>query len=180
MNPPPPIPAHTALTAALGLALVVLAVVSGLLWRKVRALSRRAGRADPVTVPLGPLPALPQPPPAPPAAVAAVPAPRVAVAIRPRSQVTIDPPAPPVGPTLIAVPSLRSVPALARAEAAGDAAGPFGRRFGDVEALAGAGATVAEISDRTGYPTGQVELILGLLRHRAAAGAGAGGAGPDA
>ena len=68
------------------------------------------------------------------------------------------------GPTLIAVPDLGAP--------AGDAAGSdeLGRRFGAIWELADAGASAEAIARATGQPIGQVELILGLRRQRAAGG----------
>ncbi len=76
------------------------------------------------------------------------------------------------GPTLIAIPNLGA--ASASAPAPGAAAG-LDRRFGAVWALADAGAPASVVARETGYPVGQVELILGLRRQLAA-----GEAGPDA
>lgn len=72
-------------------------------------------------------------------------------------------------PTLIAVPNLAARPSPASEVASG-----LGRRFGDVWALTDAGVPVAVVARETGYPIGQVELILGL-RRRVVAGEG----GPD-
>ena len=63
------------------------------------------------------------------------------------------------GPVLIAVPSLTPSPSAALMAAA---AVEFDRRFGPIWALADAGTPRDEIARQTGYPVGQVELILGL------------------
>ncbi len=66
------------------------------------------------------------------------------------------------GPVLIAVPSLAvssSSPSITT-----EAAAELGRRFGGIWALADSGTTVDEIARETGFPVGQVELILGLRR----------------
>ena len=63
------------------------------------------------------------------------------------------------GPTLISVPNLAAPPSPAREAASG-----LGRRFGEVWALADAGAPAEVVARETGYPVGQVELILGLRR----------------
>ena len=170
------LPWLTIVTGILGLGVVALAGVSLLLWRRVNALAARVDRAtwtEPVSVPVV-SPPTPTPPPGSPhpATASAIPAPRVAVVNRPRPVAAPDPrPGEPVGPTLIAVPDLRTAPAADRGSS------PLDGRFGEVGALASAGATAAEIADQTGYPVGQVELILGLLRHRAAVVAGAGSDG---
>ena len=63
------------------------------------------------------------------------------------------------GPVLIAVPSLALTPSATFIAAA---AVEFDRRFGPIWALADAGNALDEIARQTGYPVGQVELILGL------------------
>jgi len=73
-------------------------------------------------------------------------------------------------PTLIAVPNLAAPPSPASEAASG-----LGRRFGDVWALVDAGVPAEVVARETGYPIGQVELILGLRRQ-----VSAGGGGPDA
>ncbi len=73
------------------------------------------------------------------------------------------------GPTLISVPSLsRARASLTPSEAAAD----LDRRFGGVWALADSGASAEAVARETGYPVGQVELILGLRRRLSAAEAG--------
>jgi hypothetical protein len=74
------------------------------------------------------------------------------------------------GPTLISVPDLAAPPA-SNAEAAAE----FDRRFGPVWGMADEGMPVDAIARETGYPVGQVELILGLRRRLLVA-----EAGPDA
>jgi hypothetical protein len=74
------------------------------------------------------------------------------------------------GPTLIAVPNLASPPSMAS-----EAAAELDRRFGAVWAMADSGAPIEVMARETGYPIGQVELILGLRRQLLAA-----EAGPDA
>jgi hypothetical protein len=74
------------------------------------------------------------------------------------------------GPTLISVPNLAAPPAPPS-----EAAAELDRRFGDVWAMADSGVPVEEIARESGYPIGQVELILGLRRRLLAA-----EAGPDA
>ena len=68
------------------------------------------------------------------------------------------------GPVLIAVPSLASTASSTSTEAASE----FDRRFGAIWALADSGASTDEIARSTGYPVGQVELILGLRRPKPA------------
>jgi len=68
------------------------------------------------------------------------------------------------GPVLIAVPSLASTPSSTSTEAAAE----FDRRFGAICALADSGASTDVIARSTGYPVGQVELILGLRRPKPA------------
>ena len=65
------------------------------------------------------------------------------------------------GPTLIAVPSLAS---LGSEAVASEAAGGLLRRFGAIWTLADSGESTGAIAGATGYPIGQVELILGLRR----------------
>jgi hypothetical protein len=72
------------------------------------------------------------------------------------------------GPTLIAIPSL-GAPASPSTETADELA----RRFGAVWALADAGLPTEAVARETGYPVGQVELILGLRRRLNASGMGA-------
>ena len=74
------------------------------------------------------------------------------------------------GPTLISVPDLSAPPSPASGAAAA-----LDRRFGPVWAMADEGIAVDAIARRTGYPIGQVELILGLRRQLLVA-----EAGPDA
>ncbi len=69
----------------------------------------------------------------------------------------------PGGPTLIAVPNLAAPPS-----AASEAASELDRRFGAVWALADSGASAEAVARATGYPIGQVELILGLRQLAAA------------
>lgn len=81
-------------------------------------------------------------------------------------------------PVLIAVPDLASTGVRDAAEALAE----FDRRFGDVWGLADQGLADDEIAARTGYPAGQVELILGLRRQAGAPpmpGAGLSGTPPD-
>ena len=141
---------QTSLSVALALGLIVVSATCVILWRRVHALAAIVARPPVVTFAIDP----PLPPPAPVA-------PRVVVPGRPR-------PGGPgggfrgdVGPTLIAVPNL--------ATAATPPADDMDRRFADVWALADSGASAATIADRTGYPIGQVELILGLRRRSAVA-----------
>lgn len=63
------------------------------------------------------------------------------------------------GPTLIAVPDL-----AANAHEPSPASAELGRRFGAIWDLADAGEPTETVARRTGYPIGQVELILGLRR----------------
>jgi hypothetical protein len=74
------------------------------------------------------------------------------------------------GPTLISVPDLTAPPA-----SNSEAAAELDRRFGPVWAMADEGMPIDAIARETGYPIGQVELILGLRRRLLA-----GEAGPDA
>ncbi len=68
---------------------------------------------------------------------------------------------------------LISVPNLAGPTSpASDAAAGLDRRFGAVWALAEAGAPIEVVARESGYPIGQVELILGLRRQLLAAEAG--------
>ena len=66
------------------------------------------------------------------------------------------------GPVLIAVPSLASTPSSTSTEASEE----FDRRFGAIWALSDSGTPLDQIAQVTGYPVGQVELILGLRRPR--------------
>jgi hypothetical protein len=63
------------------------------------------------------------------------------------------------GPTLISVPNLASPPS-----ANSEAAAELDRRFGPIWAMADEGTPTEAIARETGYPIGQVELILGLRR----------------
>ena len=63
------------------------------------------------------------------------------------------------GPVLIAVPSLAASPSATSMAAA---AVEFDRRFGPIWALSDLGNSLDEIARQSGYPVGQVELILGL------------------
>jgi hypothetical protein len=71
------------------------------------------------------------------------------------------------GPTLISVPDLAAPPA-----SNSEAAAELDRRFGPVWAMADAGMAADAIARETGYPIGQVELILGLRRRLLVAEAG--------
>jgi hypothetical protein len=71
------------------------------------------------------------------------------------------------GPTLISVPDLTTPPG-SNAEAATE----LDRRYGPVWAMADDGLAVDAIARETGYPIGQVELILGLRRRLLVAEAG--------
>lgn len=90
----------------------------------------------------------------------------------PRLGRRVDPGAPATsgGPLLISVPDLATPPAAAPAL---EAAAVLDRRFGPVWAMADEGTPVEAIARETGYPIGQVELILGLRRRLIAAGVGA-------
>ena len=76
----------------------------------------------------------------------------------------------PGGPTLISVPDLSAPPSPTSGAAA-----EMDRRFGPVWAMADEGVAIDAIARETGYPIGQVELILGLRRRLLVA-----EAGPDA
>jgi hypothetical protein len=67
------------------------------------------------------------------------------------------------GPTLIAVPSL----AVASSSATATMLAELSQRFGEIWRQADAGASVEAIAEQTGYPIGEVELILGLRRQLA-------------
>jgi hypothetical protein len=69
------------------------------------------------------------------------------------------------GPTLIAVPNL--VPP--RSATTATAMAELVQRFGAIWDLVDAGASAEVIARETGYPVGQVELILGLRRQLAGA-----------
>jgi hypothetical protein len=71
------------------------------------------------------------------------------------------------GPTLISVPNLASPPSANSEAAAG-----LDRRFGPIWAMADEGTSTEAIARETGYPIGQVELILGLRRQLLVGGAG--------
>ena len=71
------------------------------------------------------------------------------------------------GPVLIAVPNLASP----RNTTTADAVAEFHRRFEPIWTLADAGATLDEVARQSGYPAGQVELILGLRGPRPTAAA---------
>ena len=100
---------------------------------------------------------------------ASAPGPAISRGDRPRPARRVDPgdSATSSGPTLIAVPDLAAPPA-SNAEAAAE----FDRRFGPVWAMADEGTPVDAIARETGYPIGQVELILGLRRRLLGAEAG--------
>lgn len=68
------------------------------------------------------------------------------------------------GPTLIAVPDL-----AANGHEPSPASTELGRRFGAIWDLTDAGESAETVAGKTGYPIGQVELILGLRRQLAAA-----------
>ena len=89
---------------------------------------------------------------------------------RPGRRIDRGEPAPSGGPTLISVPDLSAPPS-----STSEAAAELDRRFGPVWAMADEGVPVDAISRETGYPIGQVELILGLRRRLLLA-----EAGPDA
>ena len=72
------------------------------------------------------------------------------------------------GPTLIAVPSLSSS-SSSSSSIVPEVAAELDRRFGAVWALADSGAATETLARQTGYPIGQVELILGLRRQILAA-----------
>jgi hypothetical protein len=67
------------------------------------------------------------------------------------------------GPTLIAVPSLAAASSPATAALLAE----LSQRFGEIWGQADAGASIEAIAERTGYPIGEVELILGLRRQLA-------------
>ena len=67
------------------------------------------------------------------------------------------------GPTLINVPDLSFPPSAAPAISA-----DLANRFGAIWAMADEGVLPEAIAHKTGLPVGQVELILGLRRPRAA------------
>jgi hypothetical protein len=71
------------------------------------------------------------------------------------------------GPTLISVPNLASPPS-----STSEAAAELDRRFGPIWGMADEGASTEAIARETGYPIGQIELILGLRRQISGAGAG--------
>jgi hypothetical protein len=81
------------------------------------------------------------------------------------------------GPTLIAVPNLAAASLVGESGPADLVSTDLGRRFGAIWELADAGVAADAIARATGQPIGQVELILGLKRQLATAGAGD-GAGP--
>jgi hypothetical protein len=70
-------------------------------------------------------------------------------------------PEPLAGPTLISVPNLA---APAEGGASSEAAVALGRRFATIWERAESGDSAGAIARDTGYPVGQVELILGLKR----------------
>jgi hypothetical protein len=70
------------------------------------------------------------------------------------------------GPTLISVPNLASPPSSTL-----EAAAELDRRFGPVWAMSDEGVPTETISRESGYPIGQVELILGLRRQLSTGGA---------
>jgi hypothetical protein len=89
----------------------------------------------------------------------------------PRSATTVhrfDPPRPSAvaGPTLIAVPDLAAPRAAAPAA---EASAELARRYGAVWEMAERGLAAEAIARAIGQPVGQVELVLGLRRPRAAA-----------
>ncbi len=91
-----------------------------------------------------------------------VPPPDVAPAPRPVRADRREPSAM-TGPRLIAVPDL-SAPVPEAHEMPAD----LSRRFGAIWAMSDAGTSPEAIARQTGQPIGQVELILGLRRTRAA------------
>lgn len=148
------------LSAVLALGLVALAVVCVVLWRRVHALSAIVERPSDRPPTFGPITVAIEPPaPAPPASRVVAPSrPRPPSSPTPTATVRVDR-AEKAGPTLISVPNL-----AASAAPGSETASEMDRRFGDVWGLADAGTPVATIASRTGYPIGQVELILGLRR----------------
>ncbi len=64
------------------------------------------------------------------------------------------------GPTLIAVPDMSAEPPPAHSAVAAE----LGTKFGALWEMADAGASAASIAERSGQPIGQVELILALRR----------------
>ena len=145
----------SAILATVGLAFLAQAVACALLWRRVRALSHQIAswRAEPTDqiralearlarVEVG-MTATPREP---------SPDPKRLHRLDRRQVALAD------GPVLIAVPSLASAPSATATAAAAE----FDRRFGPIWTLADSGLPLDEIARQTGYPVGQVELILGL------------------
>jgi hypothetical protein len=92
--------------------------------------------------------------------------PRAAAAIH-----RFDPPQ----PTAVARPTLITVPDLAAsrgAAPAAEASAELARRYGAIWEMADRGLTCDAIARATGQPIGEIELVLGLRRPRAAANEG--------
>jgi hypothetical protein len=188
-----------ALFAILGTGLAITSTACFLLWRRVRALTSPVNRVSPrreeVTVSLALSPLEPEKKPAKARyevarrlddlagqhvalearlarleastteaalVIASVPGgPRVGRRVDPGHSATSE------GPTLIFVPNLASPPS-----ANSEAAAELDRRFGPIWAMADEGTPAEAIARETGYPIGQVELILGLRRRLLVGGAG--------
>ncbi len=88
---------------------------------------------------------------------------------RPARRIDAGHPTTSEGPTLISVPNLATPPSTTS-----EAAAELDRRFGPIWAMADEGTSTELIARETGYPIGQIELILGLRRQLLA-----GGTGPD-
>jgi hypothetical protein len=159
--------------ALVGLLVIAAALAGGLWWRlRARALVDVAHLADVLATRLRTLdallakldaPALDRP--ANPASARRSSSERIL-----RSSRT-DPPVPNAvaGRTLISVPDLSASTAE---PAAASASAELARRFSAIWELADTGASPESISRGTGYPIGQVELILGLRRQLETASAG--------
>jgi hypothetical protein len=159
---------ETALVVTLALMLAVVSAIAGALGWQLRSrsslgidpvfheLAERLRRLDALLARLEVLdPAPVQPPSTEPEP------PRPAVEPRPSATLRFDRAAAQAipGPTLIAVPDLS-----ANAVEPSPASAELGRRFGAIWDLADAGESTETVASRTGYPIGQVELILGLRR----------------
>jgi hypothetical protein len=156
---------ETALVVTLALMLVIVSAIAGALGWQSRSRSRpgidlvlhelaeRLRRLDALLARLEVLDPV-QPP-------STEPEPhRPAVEPRPSATLRFDRAAQAIpGPTLIAVPDLS-----ANAVEPSPASAELGRRFGAIWDLADAGESTETVASRTGYPIGQVELILGLRR----------------
>jgi hypothetical protein len=181
------------LFATLGAGLVATSAACLALWRRVRSLTVPSAPSSPVVVPVPRAIVAPRPAfdragselvrrldeltgkhQALEARLAKVEASTAAAAIsgplgprrRPARRADFGRAATSAGPTLISVPDLATPPSIGSTS---EVAAELDRRYGPVWLMADEGLTVDDIARETGYPVGQVELILGLRRRLVAA-----------